>query len=135
MCNALWSTQQLFVCYSDAAAAGLEPVLPGVLVWSFGVSPAVLGCVAVEDNWAAPSWSSHSPFVHLLDMTRGSIGHCVESAALNTLHGFKIGLLLRAVTIYNDAVCVSQSSLFSMVLLHCVGIRKVAIVHYGSGLL
>lgn len=98
------STQQLFVCYSDACRGralskqrlsrwicegvclaysqqGLAPPL-GVKAHStrgVAASTALLSGVSVEDICAAASWSSPDPFVrfYMLDMSRGSFGHSV----------------------------------------------------------
>ena len=98
------STQQLFVCYSDASRGralskqrfsrwvcegvclaysrqGLAPPL-GVKAHStrsVAASTALLKGVSVEDICAAASWSSPGPFVrfYMLDMSRGSLGNSV----------------------------------------------------------
>jgi len=63
--------------------------------WSVAISMAVVRGLSVEDICEVASWSSPSPFVrYRLDITWGSIGHCVgvRDPAPNSSHSVAIWL-------------------------------------------
>ncbi|KAK0151140.1 hypothetical protein N1851_007714 [Merluccius polli] len=98
------STQQLFVCYSNAAKGcthskqRLHSARLGTTA-----SMALLKGVAVEDICTATSWSSPILFVrfYMLDMTKGSFSHSVLEAGAPDSSRVEDKLLLRADTILN----------------------------------